>query len=431
MLVHLQMACVVLVAILPSMPCARATDYAAGPESYVSVLATLQPGDTLTLSPGYYRHGLRLHGLHGNSNAPIVIQGPSSGDAAVFVGKPGANTVSLAEASHLTIRDLYLDGAHLPVDAVKAEGSKRPVHHITLERLTIVNYDNEQGVIGISTKCPAWGWIIRGNDIVGAGTGLYLGNSDGTAPFFGGLIEDNVVVDTIGYDIEIKHQIERPELPDMPTAPSVTILRNNVFAKSRNASEGTLARPNLLVGHFPVHGTGHSDRYEIVGNILFDNRTEVLFQGEGNVTLARNLLFNPNGDAVVLQPHHDRPRSVAVEENFVAASGRGIAVRGGDPELDQTVARNEVYASEPLQGGKQHDNKIGVFAQAKAAVGGWLVQSRKRDADGAMARSRLASLAARACKLIASSGDAASTPSETPSGHPLCLFLRSLSSAAP
>src|SRR5438132_1024017 len=99
------------------------------------------------------------------------------------------------------------------VGVAAAEGSSRPVHHITLEKLRIINYDNDQGAIAISTKCPAWGWIIRDNDIIGAGTGLYLGDSDGTAPFIDGLIENNLIVDTIGYNIEIKHQIERPDLP--------------------------------------------------------------------------------------------------------------------------------------------------------------------------------------------------------------------------
>ena len=51
-------------------------------------------------------------------------------------------------------------------------------HHVTIENLNIVNYGADQQVVGISTKGPAWNWTIRGNRIVGAGTGMYLGNSD-------------------------------------------------------------------------------------------------------------------------------------------------------------------------------------------------------------------------------------------------------------
>ena len=411
---------------------ASGMEYTAGPEMYLSMLPALRPGDTLTLSPGYYRRGLPLHGLHGTPDTPIIIQGTGDSDGAVLLARMGANTVSLADASYVTVRKIRIDGAHLPVDGVKAEGTSGPVHHITLEKLTIVNHDYAQDIIAISTQCPAWGWVVRDNVIIGAGTGMYLGSSDGTAPFFDGLIENNLIVDTIGYNIEIKHQVERSELPEAPATPSVTILRDNVFAKTRNASVGHAARPNLLVGHFPLHGAGQWDRYEIVGNIFFDNRTEALFQGEGNLTLARNLLFNPDGSAVVVQPHHDHPRRVSVAENFIAAEDRGVVMRGGDPSMVQDISRNEVYAKYPLHGGAQRDNKVGTFAQAQAALRRWLLAAGEHKIDKAMDRRRLTSLARRTCELTADSTVANQIASPvTRQQHPLCDFLWTLSSAAP
>lgn len=64
-----------------------------------------------------------------------------------------------------------LDGRDLPVDAVKAEGHADWAHHITLENLLIRvrGHGNNQQTVGISTKCPAWGWVIRDNEIIGAG----------------------------------------------------------------------------------------------------------------------------------------------------------------------------------------------------------------------------------------------------------------------
>jgi hypothetical protein len=406
-------------------------EYAAGPETYVSVVATLQPGDILTLSPGDYRYGLSLHGLHGAPNNPIVVQGTGDGNAAILLARAGANTISLANASYVTVRNIRIDGAHLPVDGVKAEGTSGPVHHITLENLTIVNHDYAQDIIAISSKCPAWGWVLRDNVIIGAGTGMYLGSSDGTAPFFDGLIENNLIVDTIGYNIEIKHQIERPELPGAPTTPSVTIVRRNIFAKTRKASVGGAARPNLLVGHFPLHGNGQADRYEIVDNIFFDNPTEALFQGEGNLTLARNLLFNPDGSAVVVQPHHDRPRRVSVAENFIAAEQRGIVMRGGDSGMVQDIVRNDIYARYPLQGGLQRDNRVGTFAEAAAALRRWLPRPGEPKLDQAMDRLRLTWFARRTCKLTGDATAVDRTPSPmTPRRHPLCDFLRTLSSVS-
>ncbi len=401
---------------LSTLP-ARASDHVAGPEDYVSVVRALVAGDTLTLRPGMYRDGLPLHDIHGDARQPIVIQGPRAGVPAVLLGRPDANTVSLARASYITVRDIAIDGLHLPVDAVKAEGRGGTVHHITLERLIIVGHDFAQDIIAISTKSPAWAWVIRDNLIVGAGTGMYLGSSDGTAAFIAGVIEGNIIVNTTGYNIEIKQQSERSDAPDAPTEQSVTILRNNLFVKSRNASTGHFARPNLLLGHFPLRGSGRTDRYEVVDNVFFDNASEALFQGEGNLVVKGNVFFNPHGDAIVIQPHHDIPRSVSIVDNFVASAGRGVRVRGGDPALEQLVARDAVYAREPLDGGTLRENETGPFSAAPASLSAWLA----RRGDKARRAKLLQSFERRACAPMAPAVSA--PPQPDPS---LCAFLRTL-----
>ena len=113
--------------------------------------------------------------------------------------------VSILDSSHVTIRNLELDGRGLPVDAVKAEGHADWAHHITLENLLIQRHGHNQQTVGISTKCPTWGWVIRDNEIIGAGSGIYVGNSDGSAPFIAGMIEHKLVVDTLGYNLQVKH----------------------------------------------------------------------------------------------------------------------------------------------------------------------------------------------------------------------------------
>jgi hypothetical protein len=293
---------------------------------------------------------------------------------AVFVGRDGSNTVSLVSASYVTIRDLLLDGRHADADAVKAEGSNDPVHHITLEGLTIVGYDRGQDIVGISTKCPAWAWTIRENVIVGVGTGMYLGNSDGRAPFIAGVIENNIIIDAIGYDIEIKYQTVRPALADLPSGASVTSLRGNVFAKSRNSSSGNAARPNVLLGSFPTSGGGRDDRYEFSHNIVFDNASEALFQGEGNLHLDRNVFLNRHGDAVVIRPHHDRRRRVTITNNFIAAAGRGIAIASGDSNANQTVVGNVLYVGISIAGIFARSNRVEAYPGPNEALRRWLEQ---------------------------------------------------------
>jgi len=328
------------------------------PENYYQLVKTLQPGDTLVLQPGTYTGGLRLHRLQGKEGRPIIITGESDSDRPVFVARRGRNTVSILDSSYVTIRNLELDGRGLPVDAVKAEGHARWAHHITLENLLILSYKNNQQSVGISTKCPAWGWVIRDNVIDGAGTGIYLGDSDGSAPFFAGLIEHNRITNTIGYNLQIKHQHSRGYVPGLSDSSDETVIRYNRFSKEKNAAEGPMARPNVLLGHWPITGFGMSDRYLVYRNLFYGNPHEALFQGEGNIALYNNIFVNHHGDAIHIQPHNDVPKRVDIFSNSVVARGDGIVIRRreNDFRFKQYVVGNAVFASTPLKGGEQNSN---------------------------------------------------------------------------
>ncbi len=165
---------------------AAATDYRAGAEDYRDHLRRLQPGDRLRLDPGEYRQGLPLHTLSGRPGQPIIIEAADPAAPPRFIARPRANTVSLVDVRHLVLRHLELDGRNLPVDAVKAEGHGRYADFITLEQLYIHDHAASQQNVGISTKCPAFGWVVKGNRIERVGTGMYFGDSDGSDPFVGG-----------------------------------------------------------------------------------------------------------------------------------------------------------------------------------------------------------------------------------------------------
>lgn len=343
---------------------AAASTYVATPSDYLALLRKLRPDDTLVLTPGRYLNGLPVHGMVGMPGKPIVIRGPRSQPFARFVARPGANTVSIVNSAYVEIRNLELDGDGLAVAAVRAEGHADWAHHITLDNLSITGHGANQGVTGISVFCPAWGWVIRNNVIVGAGTGMYLGHSDGSAPFVSGVIEHNLIADSIGYNLQIKHQRPRPRIEGMPEEKGVTIIRHNVFAKSANSSSGEIARPNLLVGHWPPSGPGAEDTYVIYGNFFYQNPSEALFQGEGNFAFYSNVLVNTFGDAIHIQPHNDVPRHIDVFRNTVLAANIGISVKGGDPAYRQRVMANAVFASVPIAGGEQHANRTGSLAEA-------------------------------------------------------------------
>jgi hypothetical protein len=330
----------------------------AGPADYRERVARLEPGDVLQLASGEYRDGLQIHRLSGLPQAPIVIQGPANGKPALFLARPRANTISIIDSAHVHVRQLTIDGRGIPVDAVKAEGHARWAHHITLENLTIVNHGSDQQIVAISTKAPAWGWIIRGNRIQGAGTGMYLGNSDGSAPFYAGLIEHNLVVNPRGYAIQVKHQLARPDLDIALRGRHVTIIRHNTLSKAQGGSSGALARPNLLLGHWPPSGEGSEDEYHVYGNFIADNPHEALIQAEGNVAIYGNVLRNRFGSGIHIQPHNDVPRAVRILHNTIIARDDPIVVRVREASSlhQQAIAGNAIFAGRPIQGGVQERN---------------------------------------------------------------------------
>jgi hypothetical protein len=341
----------------------------AGPDDYRKALGSLRPGDRLQLAPGEYARGLPLHDIAGTAEQPIVIEGPQPPARAVLVGRPGAHTVSLLDCAHLVVRGLVLDGRGARIDAVRAEGHGRWAHHIALERLTIVNHGATQQNSGISTKCLAWGWVVRGNAIIGAGTGMYFGDSDGSDPFFDALIEGNRIDDPLGYGIQIKHQHDRPATAGNEAR--TTVIRRNVIAKRRVAASPELARPSLLVGHWPLAGAGAGDRYLVYRNLLFDNPSEALFQGEGNLALYGNLLVNPRGEGVRIQPHNHRPREVAVFNNTIVAAALGVGFTGGEPGYARLFAHNLVCGNPPAASEVEGENLFADYDRAPSAFVRW------------------------------------------------------------
>jgi len=351
--------------VAPCLTSAAAT-LDATPENYRERIRLLRAGDTLALAPGEYRAGLPLYNLAGERDRPITITGPARGPPATFVARAEQNTVSIVDSYHVVLANVVLEGHNLPVDAVKCERQAHYAHDVTLENLVIRGHGNNQQTVGISTKCPAWNWVIRGNTIIGAGTGMYLGDSDGSAPFVAGVIERNLIVDSIGYNLQIKHQRPRPDVAGMPVDASVTVIHHNVFA---NANGGTPAapRPNVLVGHFPPYGPGVDDRYVVYGNFFYGNRYEALFQGEGNVAVYDNLFVNYEGDAIHVQPHNDVPKRIDIAFNTVVAGHVGISVILAERSISyrQQVVANAVFAHVPIVGGSQSQNFTAPLAEAE------------------------------------------------------------------
>lgn len=362
----------VLIPVMLAAGVAGAADLNADPSNYRARLGALTPGDTLHLSAGRYPL-LTLSNLHGSPSAWITVTGPATGLPAIIDADSGpcCNTVEITGSSYLAVVNLTIDGHDIDgAFGLSAKGGlTNLVHHVRVEGCTFINHRGGQQHVAISTKTPTWGWIIRGNVIDGAGTGIYLGNSTGNDPFIGGIIENNVVKNPIGYCMEIKFQNPRPAVAGMPTQPITTIIRNNVFIKNDGPSPSG-DRPNLLVGGFPASGAGSSDRYEIYGNLFFHNPRESLLQASGRVTIHDNVFVDaPTMSAISLR-NHDLPLEQAwVYNNTIYRTASGIVFGASAPQGDAVVG-NLVFSSNPISGpiANSRDNLTDSAANAASYV---------------------------------------------------------------
>ncbi|TAL67087.1 MAG: T9SS type A sorting domain-containing protein [Bacteroidetes bacterium] len=339
--------------------------YIANPANYLNFRDQLVAGDTLLLTPGNYTDGLRLNNINGYADNWIVIKSEVPHEA-VLLGRDGSNTMDITDCSYIKIEGLKFDGHKIPyIDAIKASGSATNwAHHIWIHNNIIIRHDSDQQTVGISTKIPCWNWTISYNKIMSAGTGLYLGNSDGNMPFIRGIIEYNFVLNPVGYCMQIKHQNDRPSFPGIPTLPSSTIVRHNVFAKNdRESPDGD--RPNVLFGGQPLSGTGSDDRVECYGNFFYNNPREFLLQATGNVSVHHNIfVISPEG-AMTFQPHNSRsPKEIFVYNNSIYNVNIGVRITNPVPTEKQIIMANAIFATTPISAQSANDNLTGLINEA-------------------------------------------------------------------
>ncbi|MCX7825603.1 MAG: right-handed parallel beta-helix repeat-containing protein [Verrucomicrobiae bacterium] len=325
----------------------------AGPHNYRRVLATLAPGDTLLLEAGVYDRGLPVNNCHGSAEKWTTIQGPETGVAEIRQSQE-ANCVELRQCSYLALKRLSIVGGgggdSRCLFGISAQGGLgNSVHHILIEDCVISDWRASQQAVGISTKTPTWDWTIRRNIIRNCGTGLYLGNSNGADPFIRGIIEHNLVINPIGYCMQIKYQKPRPALAGMPSAASSTIIRHNVFIKN-DAPSPDGDRPNVLVGGFPDNGPGSRDRYEIYGNFFWNNPRESLLHASGRVSIHDNVFAgcpSPRHAAITARSHDLPLKLVHLYNNTICSAAWGIHIGSAAPE-GHAILGNAVFAGEPL-----------------------------------------------------------------------------------
>ncbi|MCX6152837.1 MAG: T9SS type A sorting domain-containing protein [Candidatus Kapabacteria bacterium] len=341
----------------------------ATPANYSSLVPNLKPGDTLLFVAGTYMNHLNVYNIAGTAAAPIVLTGPETGAPAIILGtSSGSNLVSLKMCSYITIRKLNIDCKKLMIDGLKAEGSPADnvTHDITIEDCVFDNVGDgsDQQIVAISTKCKyLWNWIIRRNVINSAGTGMYLGNSDGSNGMVSFLIEYNYVHHSIGYNLQIKQENDGLRVAAGMPKNGSHIIRYNVFSKANNSiCDPALKRPNVLLGESPLTTDGKDDWFEIYGNLFYQNPCEALIQATGNLCFHHNILINDTtGYGAVIQTHNGRrPKNIFVFNNSIfVKNSAGISLSNPDTSFKQIATQNAIFSSvQSVQGFKIHLNNF-------------------------------------------------------------------------
>lgn len=331
------------------------------PSNYLSLIYNAQPGDTVQFAPGNYTNGLNLSGMNGAPGAPITFDGSNQG--AVIWGTSGANTVEIDNASYLTFQNFTVNSNFLN-DGIKAqtEGNVNWVSHdITIKDNLIENAElvgNNPGMtVGINTKCTTWNWVIEGNTIDNCGTGLYLGNPNGSQPFINGVIEGNTIENTIMYGMEIKDQAPYSLLSGMPSSGNTIIANNNWIDDDLDTTiDGQVPEfesPSLMIGGFPASGPGSNDMYQIYGNLLVNNQYESLLQVTGRASIHDNVFVDSTTRAIAVQPHPDGsgtwfyPEFIPIYDNTIYDAPDGIDINSGTP-TQVPITGNLIFANTPI-----------------------------------------------------------------------------------
>lgn len=291
--------------------------------------AGLRPGDELILAPGTYSDRRLLKVSHrGTAASPIVIRG----ERGAVIRRPDArqNTINLAGASHLVLRDLEITGGASGI-RIFAEGGS-PASHITLENLHIHH------IGGVAITCNHEGNVYRGmifrrnhiHHTGGHGEGFYLGcnnRADGSTPGYitGAIIEGNHIHDLNGGNISQGDGIE-----------------------IKDGSYGNLVRHNVIHDtKYPgitAYGTDGREPNVLEGNLIW-NTGDSGIQVAGEARVNHNIIARAGANGIRSKPHQSAvPVNLVIEDNTVL-EGRDSDIRISGPHHGgMVVRRNRIRA---------------------------------------------------------------------------------------
>jgi len=109
---------------------------------------------------------------------------------------------------------------------------------------------------------------------------------DGGKPFIAGLVENNLIMNTIGYNVQFKQQNPWPNVSSIPIGK--TRRSSATRFQQRFSSSGGDSAAQSSCGSLASLGPDKTTCMKFYGNVFYQNPVEALFQGEGNIAFHHN-----------------------------------------------------------------------------------------------------------------------------------------------
>jgi len=299
----------------------------------------LKPGDELVLGPGVYSDRRLLKVSHrGKRGKPVTVRG----ERGAVIRRPDArqNTINLAGAQYLVLRDLEITGGAAGI-RIHADGGT-PAAYVMLQNLHIHH------IGGVAVTCNHDGNVYRGmvfrqnhiHHTGGHGEAFYLGcnnRPDGSSPGYitGALIEGNYIHDLNGSGVS---QGDGIELKDGSFG---NIVRHNVIHDTKY--------PGIT-----AYGTDGKQPNVIENNLIW-NTMDSGIQIAAEARITHNIIARAGGNGIRSMPHQSAvPKDLIIANNAVMSSKASDIRISGPHEGSIIVRQNRIRDGslriEPMQG---------------------------------------------------------------------------------
>lgn len=301
------------------------------------ILSALQPGDQLLLQPG--RHApLRLAGLSGTAEQPIVLRGGGRDRPGLIVGE--STGIEIIGCSHLVLEDLVVHGA--TSTGVTIAGSKeRDAVGVTLRRVIVLGPATAAAAIGVRVgvsrdvrleqcrieRCGHASVLLDGAQGTRISDLLLAGGRE--ASLFGvqvvgastdGRVAGMVISGGVRYGVALGAQVDPPASAQTPEGPPPMVLRATAApARSITVEQCIIGRCEaaLLIGHVASCMVERTTIYSPRGTLMEVLKSAPPAEGPA-LTLRRNIFaWLPNEIATLARlPAGFEAAPILLEENL-------------------------------------------------------------------------------------------------------------------